>query len=138
MAKDINTPQQDAFLDALFDPDVRGDIRLAMRKAGYSDNTSTSAVTNSLKDQIIERSKQYMALNSGKAIFNLVDLFDNPNRMGASNVINAAKEVLDRIGVVKQESGLDKLPKGAIILLPPKRTLPMIEGEFTVIEEVEE
>mgnify|MGYP006325614769 CR=1 FL=1 len=79
MVKTLNTPQQDAFLNALFDNDVKGDIRKAMKKAGYSDTTATSVVVNSLKDQIISKSQEYLALNAGKAVMGLVGVLDNPN-----------------------------------------------------------
>lgn len=127
-SKEINTPQQDAFLNALFDDDVAGDIRKAMKKAGYSDNTAASAVITPLKDQIIERSKDFLALNTGKAIFGLINVLDSPNAMGAGNKIAAAKELLDRVGVIKQDNSLQGLPKGAVILLPAKE-IRVIEGE---------
>jgi hypothetical protein len=134
MAKQINTPLQDMFLNCLFDDDVKGDIRKAMKKAGYAETTPSSAVVGPLKDQILERSKQFLALNAGKAVYAMVNVLDSPNALGAKNAISAANEVLDRVGVVKQDNTLSNLPKGAIVLLPPKKQVPMIEAEYTVIE----
>lgn len=135
MAKDINTPMQTAFLDALFDTDVQGDIRKAMKKAGYSENTPTKDVIGPLKDQIIERAKDYMALNAGKAVFGMVNLLDRPATPGAKAIIAAAESIMDRVGIVKKDASLAGLPKGAIILLPPKKEVPMIEAEYTILEE---
>lgn len=137
MVKHINTPMQDAFLNHLFDDDVKGDIRKAMKKAGYSDNTPAADIVKSLKDQIINRSQEYLALNSGKAVFGLLNILDQPNTLGASNALNAAKEVLDRVGITKVDDSLKSLPKGSIILLPPKETPRIIEGEFEVVEKIE-
>lgn len=135
MAKEINTVLQNAFLNVLFDEDVKGDIRKAMKKAGYSENTSANDVIAPLQDQIIDRSRKFMALHAGKAAYGLVDLMDNPNVLGGKNKIAAAESLLDRIGIVKKDETLANLPKGAIILLPPKREVQMVEAEFTVIEE---
>lgn len=136
--KQINTPLQDALLNCLFDPDVRGDIRTAMKKVGYSDNTSVAEVTNALKDQIIARSQQYLAVNAGKAVFGMVSVLDNPTAMGNKSILAAANEVLDRVGITKKDDLLDKLPKGAIIYLPPKTSqIPVIEGEFTEMQKIE-
>jgi len=137
MVKHINTPQQDAFLNALFDNDVKGDIRKAMKKAGYSDTTATSMVVNSLKDQIITKSQEYLALNAGKAVMGLVGVLDNPNALGAKNAIAAANEVLDRVGITKVDDTLKNLPKGAIIYLPPKNSVPIIDGTFRELEKIE-
>lgn len=136
MSKEINTVQQDAFLNCLFDPDIRGDIRRAMKKAGYSDTTATSEVVGRLKEQIIDRAKTFLALNAGKAAYSITDVLDSPNQMGAANALKAATEVLDRVGVIKQDNSLNNLPKGSIILLPPKReAIPL--ADYTVISEAD-
>jgi len=106
-----------------------------MKKAGYSDTTATSMVVNSLKDQIISKSQEFLALNAGKAVMGLVGVLDNPNALGAKNAIAAANEVLDRVGITKVDDTLKNLPKGAIIYLPPKNSVPIIEGEFQIVEQ---
>jgi hypothetical protein len=42
-------------------------------------------------------------MNAGKAIYGLIDIFDNPVKPGNKNILNASKEVLDRIGIIKKE-----------------------------------
>jgi hypothetical protein len=137
MAKIKNTPMQEAFLEALFDSECKGDLRKAMKKAGYSANTPTSDVVPFLKDQIIDRTKDYLAMNAGKAAVGLVEMIENPTALGSKTKLAAVNELLDRIGVVKQDNSLSNLPKGAIIYLPPKEQPMVIEGQFKVIEKIE-
>jgi len=137
MARIKNTPMQDAFLNALFDNECRGDVRKAMKKAGYSENTPTSDLIPVMKDQILDRAKEYLAMNAGKAVVSMVDLLENPNSLGAKTKLATANEILDRVGVVKQDNSLNNLPKGAIIYLPPKEQPTVIEGEFKIIEKIE-
>ena len=135
--KNNNTEMQNIFLDSLFDDDVKGDIRKAMKKAGYSDNSSIDGVIKPLKDQIIERSQHYLAMNASKAAMAMIGVLDNPNALGAKNAIAAANEVMDRVGITKKDDSI-KLPKGSIIYLPPKNSqVPVIEGEFQVVERIE-
>lgn len=137
MAKIANTELQNRFLECLFDSECKGDVKKAMNKAGYSPSTPTRDVIVALKDQIIDRSKDYLAMNAGKAVYNLVDLVENPNALGAKTKLDAVNQLLDRIGVVKQDNSLNNLPKGAIIYLPPKEQPTVIEGEFKIIEKIE-
>lgn len=118
--KKPNTPLQDALLDCLFDPDVNGDIRKAMTKAGYSESTSARAIVEPIKDQIIELAKTQLALNSPKAVAGLLDVVESPQQLGANNKINAANSVLDRVGITKKDDSMLNIPKGAIVLLPIK------------------
>lgn len=118
--KQINTPLQDAFLKHLFDDDVKGNVRKAMKKAGYSDTSDSKHVVESLKDQIIELAQLHLATNAVNAVFGLLDTIETPSQVGANNKIKAATEVLDRAGVIKKEPDTIAIPKGAIFFLPPK------------------
>jgi hypothetical protein len=120
--KKPNTPLQNALLDCLFDPDVNGDIRKAMTKAGYSENSSVREIIEPIKDQIIELAKTQLALNSPKAVVGLIDVIDSPAQLGANNKLNAANSVLDRVGLTKKDDSALNIPKGAIVLLPPKES----------------
>ena len=44
-----------------------------------------------------------LLMNAPKAAFGIVDVLDDTSAMGASNAISAAREVLDRTGLVKKE-----------------------------------
>lgn len=118
--KQINTPLQDKFLKHLFDEDVKGNVRKAMKKAGYSDTSASKDVVESLKDQIIELAQLHLASNAVNAVFGLLDTIETPSQVGANNKIKAATEVLDRAGVIKKEPEGLAITKGAIFFLPPK------------------
>lgn len=114
------TEKQLSFLDALVG-NARGNVREAMRQAGYSDNTRISEVVDPLKEEIIERSQMLLAMNAPKAAFGVIGVLEDPSSMGARNAVAAAKEVLDRTGLVKKEQIEVKGPEGGIFIMPPKK-----------------
>ena len=95
------TEKQAAFLETLLG-EARGNIRAAMDIAGYSKMTKTSEVVSWLREEIMERAGLMLAMNAPKAAFGTVDVLDDPSAMGARNSISAAREVLDRTGLVKK------------------------------------
>lgn len=113
------TEMQDAFMEALLG-EARGDIRRAMSLAGYSDNTKVKEVVGPLKEEILDRTNMMMAMNAPKAAFGMVSVLDDPTALGARNQINAAKEVLDRVGLVKKEQIQVTATGGGMFILPPK------------------
>ena len=96
------TPKQEAFLEALLG-ETRGNIRAAMDLAGYSRTTKTAEVVGPLKEEITEQAGMMLAMNAPKAAFGIVDVLDDPSAMDARTAISAAREVLDRTGLVKKE-----------------------------------
>lgn len=116
----IYTEKQQAFLDALIGP-ARGNIREAMNIAGYSSGTKQSEVVGPLRDEIIERASMVLAMNAPRAAFGIVGVLDDPSAMGARNSVAAAREVLDRTGIVKKEQVEVKGPEGGIFIMPPKQ-----------------
>lgn len=124
------TEMQRSFLDHLFSEECRGNVRKAMDAAGYSKTTPTSVVISSLSDEISELAQRVVATESGQAVFALFDILQNPNSLGASNKLKAAREILDRAGVTKKSDDLSvKIPQGGIVILPAKQA-PVIEGDF--------
>ena len=113
------TDKQAAFLEALLG-EARGNIRLAMDMAGYSKSTKTTEVVAPLKEEITERAGMMLAMNAPKAAFGIVDVLDDPSALGARNAISAAREVLDRSGLVKKEQVEVSGNAGGIFILPPK------------------
>jgi hypothetical protein len=113
------TDKQAAFLEALLG-EARGNIRAAMDMAGYAKNTKTTEVVGPLKEEITERAGMMLAMNAPKAAFGIVDVLDDPSAMGARNAISAAREVLDRTGLVKKEQVEVSGNSGGIFILPPK------------------
>ena len=113
------TPKQEDFLVALLG-EARGNIRAAMDMAGYSKSTRTTEVVGPLTEEITERASMMLAMNAPKAAFGIVDVLDDPSALGARNAISAAREVLDRTGLVKKEQVEVSGNAGGIFILPPK------------------
>lgn len=127
------SPRQQKFLDVLFD-EAKGNFSEAMRLAGYSSNTHSTEVVNRLRDEIVERAKLYLALTSAEAYFGIRDVMVNPKQAGGQVKLNAAKEILDRAGIVKKEEQHAPQAVQNIFILPEKRPVEVLDGEYTVIE----
>tara|TARA_R110002050_G_scaffold124679_6_gene243926 strand:- start:1048 stop:1431 length:384 start_codon:yes stop_codon:yes gene_type:complete len=114
------TEKQKTFLSVLFG-EANGDPRTAAEIAGYAP-TSYPKVVQGLKDQIIERAETVLAAHSPKAALSIANAIDDDGSIpGASIRMEAAKQILDRVGVVKKEK-LDINAKVAhgIFILPAK------------------
>ena len=112
--------QQQKFIDALFG-EANGSPKRAGEIAGYSP-FSYSKVVKSLKDEILERAEYSLAFNSAKAVKGLVNALDDDGTTPGANIrMEAAKQILDRTGLVKKEK-IDITGKMAhgIFILPPK------------------
>ena len=122
------TEKQQKFLDVLFLDEEQGgaggDASTAMKLAGYAEGTSVSRTLEPLKDEIIEHTKQYLARNAPKAAMSFVDVLDDPTGLGNKDVIAAASQVLDRIGLVKTDKMHIETPNGGIAYLPLKKEEP--------------
>ena len=120
MARQL-TERQQKFLSVLFD-DAGGDVVAAKKIAGYSDATSTTEVVNSMKEEILESTQSYMARNVPKAAMAMVGGLYDPTELGIRDKMAAAKELLDRTGLVKTEK-VQVEAKGGVMLMPPKNTV---------------
>lgn len=118
MARQL-TERQQTFLDVLFE-EAGGDIRAAMRLAGYAQGTKTSEITASLKDEILERTQSFLARNAPRAAMAMVGVVDDPTALGNRDRLAAANQILDRTGLVKTEKVAVEA-SGGVILLPPKQ-----------------
>ena len=115
-----NTKQQ-LFLDALISEECMGDLRSAMRVAGYSETTKISHLAASLRHEIRLITETLLAMYAPKAAFALTNILDNPDQLNSRHIITAAKEVLDRTGLVaKTQVELDVNAHSAVVILPPK------------------
>lgn len=119
MARQL-TDNQKLFLEYLFG-EAKGDASTAKNLAGYSPNYPTSAVIESVKEEILEHTRLYLARNGAKAAMKIVGVMDNPVALGTKEVLVAAKDILDRIGVVKTEK-VDITSNG-IFILPSKKEI---------------
>jgi len=119
MARNL-TDKQNKFLSVLFD-EAGGDVVKAKVLAGYSENSSTTNVIRGMKDEVIEATQLYMARNAPRAAMAMVSGIMDPTELGIRDKMNAAKELLDRSGIVKTEK-MQVESSGGIMLLPAKET----------------
>lgn len=113
------TERQKAFLEYLAG-EAGGDIRTAMDLAGYSPNTRINDAIKPIKDEVIEVASMMIALNAPKAAGAMIGVLHDPSALGAKNIISAAKEVMDRAGVIKREKIEVESTGGGLFILPPK------------------
>jgi phage terminase small subunit len=113
------TEQQQRFLEVLFDSDCKGNIRAAMRKAGYSEGYSVRQISVALKEEIIEATQLFVAMAAPKAAAAMIDAIDDPTELGLKEKMSAAKDLLDRAGLVKTEK-VQVESTGGVMLLPAK------------------
>jgi hypothetical protein len=117
MAKNL-TENQLKFLEVLFD-EAGGDVVKAKKLAGYSDNTPTRLIVDALKDEIFDATKTYMSRIGPKAAVAFGQALVDPTELGVKEKMHAAKEVLDRAGIVKTER-VEVQSSGGLFILPPK------------------
>ena len=118
-----HTSKQQLFLDALVSEEAMGDLRTAMRMAGYSDNTKIAHTARELRKEIKEATETLLALYAPKAAYALTSLLDNPDTFNARHIISASKEILDMTGFgVKTQLDVEVNAPTAIFILPPKQT----------------
>jgi len=117
MAKNL-TENQVKFLEVLFD-EAGGDVVKAKKLAGYSENTPTRLIVDALKDEIFDATKTYMSRIGPKAAVAFGQALVDPTELGVKEKMQAAKEVLDRAGIVKTER-VEVQSSGGLFILPPK------------------
>lgn len=114
------TEKQQKFLDVLFE-EARGNVVQAKKLAGYSESQYTASIVASLKDEILERTNMYLAQNGPRAAMAMVGALNDPTELGIKEKMQAAKEVMDRIGIIKSEK-VQIESTGGVMLLPPKKS----------------
>lgn len=117
MARQL-TEQQQRFLSVLFE-EADGDVAVAKRLAGFSSGYSTKQLTDSLKEEIIAATQLYIANNAPKAAVAMVSGINDPTQLGLKEKMNAAKDLLDRAGLVKTDK-VQVESTGGVIVLPAK------------------
>ena len=115
------TTKQRLFLDALISEEATGDLRTAMRITGYSDNTKVAHTAKELREEIREATETLPAMYAPKAAYSLTSVLKNPDTFNARHLISAAKEILDRMGLVKKERLEVTSNLGRIFILPEKQ-----------------
>ena len=113
------TERQQKFLDVLFEQ-ATGEPTQAKILAGYSEHSSTSSIVATMKDEIMDATQLYMSRNAPKAAVAMVSGIDDPTQLGIRDRLGAAKELLDRVGLIKTEK-VQVEASGGVMLLPPKK-----------------
>jgi len=117
MARQLNERQQ-KFLNVLFE-EAGGDVVAAKKLAGYAESTSTTEIVRGLKEEILEATQMYMARNAPKAAMAMTGALYDPTELGIRDKMSAAKELLDRTGLIKTEK-VQVEATGGVMLMPPK------------------
>jgi len=118
MAKRELNEKQQKFLEVLFN-EAGGNPAKARQLAGYSEGYATKAIMDSLKDEVIEATQLYIAMNAPRAAMAVIDGIVDPTELGIKEKLNAAKDILDRAGLVKTDKVQVEAPSG-IMILPAK------------------
>ena len=130
------TNSQEKFLDALFG-EARGDPKKAGELAGYSEHSYPKVLRN-LKSEIVSRAENYLATHSAKAAAKMVDMLDEDGTTPHANIrMEAAKQILDRIGIAKKEKiDINMQAVHGLFILPAKdkikRAEPLHEDKKTI------
>ena len=72
-----------------------------------------------LKEEILEATQEYMARNAPRAAVAIAGGLVDPTELGIRDKLAAAKELLDRTGLVKTEK-MQVEATGGVMLMPPK------------------
>ena len=114
------TVQQKTFVNVLFG-EAKGNPKKAGELAGYAPS-SYPTVVKALKDEILDRAEYSLPLHSAKAVKGLVDALDEDGMTPAANIrLEAARQILDRVGIVKKEKiDINTQVAHGIFILPPK------------------
>ena len=128
MAEKQLTTKQQSFLDNL--TRCGGDVKQAAELAGYADGTHY-AVVKSLKSEILDMASNIMAQNAPKAASKLVQIMDSPEPIPQANMrIQAAQQLLDRVGLGKTERvDVNVNTGGGLFIIPAKKEV-IIDGEY--------
>jgi hypothetical protein len=116
------TDQQKLFLEELYGDEARGDVKVAMRLAGYSENCRPSQILKSLGMEVKSSAKDALAAMAGKAVFSVQSVMENPDQAGSAMKLKAAESVLDRSGIKENPSDVNlNVPSGGLVILPAKK-----------------
>ena len=120
MSEKTLTDKQELFLAALFG-EAKGNATEAKRIAGYSENTRVTDITKGLENEIMDRARKLLSQSTAQAVFTMLDAMTNDFELGIKEKMAAAKDVLDRAGVVKREQ-IEVTAKEPVFILPAKRS----------------
>tara|TARA_R110000782_G_scaffold73812_1_gene147706 strand:+ start:415 stop:786 length:372 start_codon:yes stop_codon:yes gene_type:complete len=118
MARQL-TDNQIKFLEVLFD-EAGGNHAVAKRLAGYSEKTPTKSIRDSLKDEILSATTDYLAQIAPRAAVAMASALDDPTELGIRDKMAAARDLLDRGGFGKVDRVDVSSSGGGVFILPAK------------------
>ena len=123
------TEQQESFLDALFG-EAKGDPKKAGELAKYSEHSYPKVLRN-LRSEIVLRAENYLATHSAKAATKMVDMLEEDGTTPHASIrMEAAKQILDRIGIAKKEKvDINVKAMHGLFILPSKDAIKKVEDE---------
>ena len=121
------TDSQEKFLDVLFG-EAKGNPKKAGELAGYSEHSYPKVLRN-LRSEIVSRAENYLATHSAKAASKMVDMLDEDGTTPHAAIrLEAAKQILDRIGIAKKEKvDINVKALHGLFILPAKDIIKKIE-----------
>ena len=121
------TDSQEKFLDVLFG-EAKGNPKKAGELAGYSEH-SYPKVVRSLKSEIVSRAEGYLATHSAKVATKMVDMLEEDGTTPHAAIrLEAAKQILDRIGIAKKEKiDINMKAVHGLFILPAKEEIKITE-----------
>ena len=125
------TASQEKFLDALFG-EAKGIPKKAGELAGYSEHSYPKVLRN-LRSEIVSRAENYLATHSAQAATKMVDMLEEDGSTPHAAIrLEAAKQILDRIGIAKKEK-IDISMKAihGLFVLPAKDKIKKVVTELT-------
>jgi len=115
----VLTDNQKKFLEVLFE-EAGGNHATAKKLAGYSENTPTKTIKDSLRDEIVSATTDYLAQIAPKAAVAMAKALDDPTELGIRDKMSAAKDLLDRGGFGKVDRVDVNSSGGGVFILPAK------------------
>ena len=78
----------------------------------------------------------YMAQNAPKAAMAMTGALYDPTELGIRDKMSAAKELLDRVGLVKTEK-MQVEASGGVMLMPPKAPVEEEDDGGKILEKIQ-
>jgi hypothetical protein len=117
------TAQQELFLEYLFnDAECARDTKKASAAAGYSREYHWTLVRQ-LKDEILKRTNEELAISAPKAMSKLLKAMDEDGTTPKADLrLKAVESILDRIGLAKkQELNISVDNESPLFIIPEKK-----------------
>jgi hypothetical protein len=116
--------QEQLFIDYLFDGQQMRHPDEAKQLAGYPANYPVLKLVKKVKDELIGKYDDYLALYAPKGLAALMEVLTNPENPGSKIRLQAATELLDRAGVTKKDkTEQTQIQPNYIFYLPNKTAI---------------